>query len=108
MDAMKKSFIITTAILVIVLSLATFFLAGCQTTSYVFEDYEYGALIKRIVVKNNKCCVNTETANLDIAIDPNGRATLSAGKIIVIADPNSAKAIGEAIGVGLRAAAGLK
>ncbi|MBN1392804.1 MAG: hypothetical protein JW947_08390 [Sedimentisphaerales bacterium] len=79
-------------------------IGGCQTTTYIYESYKIengrSLLEKHIEVKNNKACVNTETTNLQVIIDPNGRASLGAGKIIVIADPNSAKAIGEAIGHG--------
>jgi len=75
------------------------FIGGCQTTSYVADYYQIdggrAVLIKHIEVHNNKACVNTQTTGLSAEVDG---ATIAIGQTNTIADPNSAKAIGEAIG----------
>jgi len=84
-----------------ILALVMLFIAGCVQYKYEHLVYDDNNLKEVIRVSGSKAMVNDSKAALTAEF-PDG-AKLNVGAIETIADPNSAIAIGEAIGTGAKA-----
>ena len=88
---------------ILALSLILLFFYGCVQYSYEHLKYRPdGSLEEVIKVSGSKAMVNDSKGSVDVEL-PDG-AKLNVDLIETVSDPNSAIAIGQAIGAGIKAA----
>jgi hypothetical protein len=71
------------------------FVAGCQETTYRHREWTDGKIASDIQVSNKKAMAGTATEGLE-AVLADG-TSIGVKKMVLAPDPNSIKAIGEAL-----------